>query len=351
MNIAVQTHQLTKSFDQYNTAVYKLDLNVYRGEILALLGPSGCGKTTILRLIAGFEKPEHGSIVLNKRLIVGQGVFTPPEQRGVGMVFQEYALFPHMTVFENVGFGLHKKSKAQIEETVLAMLKLVGLQDFAHRFPHELSGGQRQRIALARALAPRPVLLLLDEPFSNLDADLRAQMRVELRAILKSIQATAILVTHDQEEAMYFGDRVAVINQGKLEQIGTPEEIFHQPVSRFVAEFMGETNFLPGEVKAGVIETELGVLNQNVDFPDGTRVELALRPDDVQFKLQSDGESKVLARNFRGPTNVYRLQLPSGRELQAMENHTHIIPPGAAVAVYLNPGHDLAVFSAGDSGC
>jgi iron(III) transport system ATP-binding protein len=169
-------------------------------------------------------------------------------------------------------------------------------------------------------------------------------MRVELRSILKSIQATAILVTHDQEEAMYVGDRIAVVNQGKLEQIGTPEEIFHQPATRFVAEFMGETNFLPGEVASRGIATELGVFHQKVDFPNGTKVELALRPDDVQFELKPDGESRVLARNFRGPTNVYVLQLPSGHELQAMENHTHIIQPGTPVVVTINPGHDLAVF-------
>jgi len=344
--IAVQTHKLTKSFDEYNTAVYKLDLEVYRGEILALLGPSGCGKTTILRLIAGFERPEQGSIVLNGQVISGDGRFVPPERRGIGMVFQDYAIFPHLVVSENIGFGLHKKSKTEYEKTVMAMLQLVGLEELSHRYPHELSGGQRQRIALARALAPRPVLLLLDEPFSNLDADLRMQMRIELRSILKKIQATAILVTHDQEEAMFMGDRIAVINQGKLEQIGTPEAVFHQPETRFVAEFMGDTNFLPGKVCAEGIETEIGVHPQRVSLPHGNEVVITLRPDDIRFEPDADSKCTVVSRTFRGIMNIYRLSLPSGHQLLAMKSHSSMIAPGTRVSVTIDPGHDLAIFPA-----
>jgi iron(III) transport system ATP-binding protein len=342
--IAVQTKKLSKSFDAYNTAVHQLNLEVQQGEILALLGPSGCGKTTILRLIAGFERPENGSIWLNNQKITGDGVFVPPERRGVGMVFQDYAIFPHLSVFKNVSFGLRKKKKTEIEEIVAEMLNLVGLAAYARRFPHELSGGQRQRVALARALAPRPVLLLLDEPFSNLDADLRTQMRTELRTILKKIQATVILVTHDQEEAMFMGDRIAVINRGQLEQINTPETVFHQPVTRFVAEFMGETNFLPGVVCDQGIETEIGLYAQKSNLPIGTQVEITLRPDDVQFEPQADAQCSVAARNFRGATNFYTLALPSGHRLSVMEKHTSTVETGTPVMVQIDPGHDLAIF-------
>ena len=312
-----------------------------------MLGPSGCGKTTTLRLIAGFERPDSGSITVSDRLVAGDGVFIPPEKRGVGMVFQDYALFPHLTIHENVGFGLHTRPNAEVNETVMSMLELVGLQQFAQRYPHELSGGQRQRIALARALAPQPFLLLLDEPFSNLDADLRTQMRVEVRQILKSINATAIFVTHDQEEALYLGDRIAILNHGRLEQAGHPEGIFHQPATRFVAEFMGNTDFLPGLVHAEGIETEIGILSQKVALPVGTQVEIALRYDDLRFERNPQAACQVQERHFRGALNIYSLRLPSGQTVQAYKNHTDIIPPGTPVDVRIDPGHELAVFHEG----
>ncbi len=342
--VAVNCTNLTKIYDGETTALYDLNLTVKKGEILAVLGPSGCGKTTSLRLIAGFIRPDNGEIFIDGERVAGKTRFVPPEKRGVGMVFQEHALFPHLTARANVSFGLHKKSPAlQVDY----LLKLVGLDHLADRYPHELSGGERQRVALARALATKPILVLLDEPFSNLDADRRTRIREEVRAILKTTGSTAIFVTHDQEEARYMGDRLAVLNNGHLEQIGSPEEIFHNPKSRFVAEFMGNTDFLPGTIVDDGIQTELGVIPQRMDLPIGSEVELALRFDDVDFRLDEKGSSMVLARHFKGSYNIYRLRLPSGRLLHAMKNHTELLRPGSPIRITLDFGHNLACFYAG----
>lgn len=345
----VQITNLHKHFDETFAAVHALDLEIFSDEILALLGPSGCGKTTTLRLIAGFERPDTGSVEIHGKVMAENGTFVPPEKRGVGMVFQEYALFPHLTVIENVAFGLHEVSKPERTTVAMENLRLVGLAELADRYPHELSGGQRQRVALARAIAPRPVLILLDEPFSNMDADLRTQLREDVRAILKEINATAVFVTHDQEEAMYMGDRIAVMNQGRIEQIGSPEQLFHTPANRFVAEFMGSTDFLPGIVRAEGIETELGMILQQIDLPAGTEVEVALRADDLTFEPKAGAESAVLERQFRGALNLYRIKLPSGRWLHAFKNHTSEIKPGEPVRIKIDPGHRLAVFQNGEA--
>jgi iron(III) transport system ATP-binding protein len=343
---AVRCLDLSKSFNGV-TALEGLDLEVYRHEILAVVGPSGCGKTTLLRLIAGFERPDRGQVILEEQLVTDQFHAVPPEQRGVGMVFQDYALFPHLDVFENVAFGLNGMPKKAGLDQVRSMLKLVGLQDLSGRFPHELSGGERQRVALARALAPRPVLLLLDEPFSNLDADRRTVMREEVRAILRGIGATAIFVTHDQEEALFIGDRLAVFNAGRLDQISGPEEIFHRPATRFVADFMGQTDFLPGTVTTQGVRTEIGLLPQQLALPEGTEVEVTFRADDVQFSQHPEGDSLILARHFKGALNIYRLRLPSGRLVHALQPHTLILKPGTPVYVRAAPGHELACFHAG----
>ncbi|MCH7663875.1 MAG: ABC transporter ATP-binding protein [Chloroflexi bacterium] len=345
-NFAVNGVGLSKIFGDV-TAVNNLDITVKPGEILAVVGPSGCGKTTALRLIAGFEKPDTGRITLGENIVADERIHVPPEKRGVGMVFQEYALFPHLTVFDNVSFGLNRNNHREAD--TISMLKLVGLEVFAERYPHELSGGQRQRVALARALAPRPILILLDEPFSNLDADLRLRMREEVRVILRGINATAIFVTHDQEEALFMGDRLAVMYQGEIVQVGTPEEIFHQPATRFVAEFMGKTDFLPGEVVATGIETEIGLIPQKLELKLGTKVELAVRADDIGFEPDKNSKSLVLARHFQGAMNLYRLRLPSGRLLHAYQPHTNIISPRTTVRVWAEPGHPLACFINGSA--
>ena len=345
MNFALEVRDLTKQFGLDELpAVHEVSFSLEKGEILTLVGPSGCGKTTTLRLIAGFEQADQGSVILGGRAVSNGRRFTPPERRGVGMVFQEHALFPHLTVYENVAFGLIKQPKEKVVKNTRSMLNLLGLERLAERYPHELSGGERQRVALARALAPQPIVLLLDEPFSSLDADLRSQIREEVRVILKGIGATAVFVTHDQEEALFMGDRLAVFNQGRLEQIGTPEQIFHNPATRFVAEFMGQTDFLPGIVTASGIQTEVGLLSQKVDLPEGSQVELAMRADDVTFETHEDADGLILARQFKGAMNIYRLRLGSGRIVHAFQPHTRILKPGTPVRVIANPGHPLACF-------
>lgn len=343
--IALEVRNLVKRFhDASQSAVDDISFDLKEGEILALVGPSGCGKTTTLRLIAGLERPDSGSIHLNDRIVASDSVFVPPEERGVGMVFQDYALFPHLNVYENVAFGLRGKKLAEIRTIVGEMLHMVGLLSFSKRYLHELSGGERQRVALARALAPRPVLVLMDEPFSSLDADLRAEVREHVRGILKSMRATVVFVTHEQEEALFMGDRLAVLQHGRLEQIDSPEQIFHDSRTRFVAEFMGDSDFLPGVAVPGGIQTEIGLLEQPVDLPVSSPVEIALRADDVGFYVDGEGNSVIVERFFRGAFNLYRLRLDSGTILHAFSEHTKIIPTGTRVRSVISAEHPLSVF-------
>ncbi len=341
ISFCVECKRISKQFGG-TTALDGVNLEVRAGELLALVGPSGCGKTSLLRLIAGFEKPDSGCIYLNGRAVAGEGAFIPPEKRRVGMVFQDYALFPHLTIQDNVAFGL--KSREGREAETRRLLKLVGLEGYGSRYPHELSGGERQRVALARALAPGPLVLLLDEPFSNLDSERRVQMREEVRSLLLELGATAIFVTHDQEEALFMGDRLAVMNRGRVEQAGRPEEVFQSPATRFVAEFMGSADFLPGEVTREGVQTEIGLLRQVVDLPLGAPVEVAFRADDVSFWPQDGAPGRVERRRFQGMSNLYRLRLPSGRVLHALQPHTCQVPEGACVFVRAEPGHPLACF-------
>jgi iron(III) transport system ATP-binding protein len=314
-------------------AVDRLSLRAEAGQVLALLGPSGCGKTTTLRLIAGFEMPDEGEIAIAGRVMTEarRGISVPPEERGVGVVFQDYALFPHLTVADNVGFGLHALPRGERRDRVRAVLDLVGLLDFAPRYPHELSGGQQQRVAVARALAPAPALILLDEPFSNLDADLRSQMRDEVEKVLRGTGTTAVFVTHDQEEAFTIADVVGVLNAGRLEQLAPPETIYHHPATPFVAEFVGAADFLPGLVTSGGIVTEIGVFGNVEGRELGEKVQVMIRPDDVTFVPAADGEAVILRRYFRGSENLYCLGLPSGDRVHSSQPSSAAFPTGMRV--------------------
>jgi len=345
----LRLQNVTKRFGG-STAVSGLDLTVRDGELLTLLGPSGCGKTTTLRMIAGLESPSEGRIRVGDTTVAGIDGFTSPENRDVGLVFQEFALFPHLTVAENIAFGLDGSDPDRVE----MLLDLVGLTGYGDRSPTDLSGGERQRVALARSLAPEPDVLLLDEPFSNLDVRLRVEMREEVRRILKETGVTAVSVTHDQEEAMSISDRVAVMYDGQLEQVDTPERVFQQPRSRFVASFLGHASFVSGRVDGDTVESGLGPISRaSVDGLatqyDGTRVDVMLRPDDVVARPAREAEAngRAVHRRFLGPTVLYRIELDSGDTVGCMHNHDAEIPLNEPLRVELDVGHDLAWFPSG----
>ncbi|MCU4740404.1 ABC transporter ATP-binding protein [Halobacteria archaeon AArc-m2/3/4] len=351
-NVVLELDDVAKHYGS-ERVIPELSLSVRDGEILTLLGPSGCGKTTTLRLIAGLERPDGGEIALEGTSVAGNGSFVPPERRGVGVVFQEFALFPHLTAGENVAFGLREWPEPDREARVDEMLELVGLAAHADDYPDELSGGQQQRVALARSLAPEPEMLLLDEPFSNLDVDLRVEMREEVRRIIKEAGVTAVSVTHDQEEALSISDRVAVMNEGDIEQIDAPERVFQQPESRFVAGFLGHASFLSGRVHGDHVGTALGrVLRDDVnglaEEYDGTRIDLLVRPDDVTAYPATGAETDgtVVYRRYLGPTVLYRVELDDGDVIECMHNHSDQIDLDERVAVRVTADHELAWFPA-----
>ena len=315
------------------------------GEIACLLGPSGCGKTTALRAIAGFHPLQSGQIRLMQQEVGSANHPMPPELRNIGMVFQDYALFPHLSVADNIGFGLYRRSKRERDTRIAQMLDLVGLRELANSAPHQLSGGQQQRVALARALAPQPALLLMDEPFSNLDVTLRERLALEVRDLLKQTGTTAVIVTHDQHEAFAVADRVAVLAEGRLQQWGTPMQLYHRPANRFVASFIGEGMMLRGHMgEAGQVTTELGVFKPE-SLPDGLHrddpVDLLVRPDDIQHDDASPLQARVLAKAFRGAQFLYTLALPSGQQLLSLvpSHHDHAI--GEAIGIRLELDHQV----------
>jgi iron(III) transport system ATP-binding protein len=340
------------------TAVQDLSLAVYERELLTLLGPSGCGKTTTLRMIAGLETPSSGEIRLDGESVAGDGQFLEPENRDVGIVFQDFALFPHMTVEENVGFGLTDADTEERDRRVDELLELVGLSTFDDRTPDQLSGGQQQRVALARALAPEPDLLLLDEPFSNLDVRLRVRMREEVRRILKQAGVTAVSVTHDQEEALSISDRVAVLSNGRLEQIGQPEAVFQQPESRFVAEFLGRAGFLSGTVEREGVRTGIGAFDPATfqgltDDYEGTAIDVLVRPDDLEAvpveaggETGDTGDGRIVHRQYTGSSFIYRVELDTGDVIHCEHNHTTDIDLDRRVSIGFVADHMLAWYSA-----
>jgi iron(III) transport system ATP-binding protein len=309
-----------------------------------LLGPSGCGKTTVLRCIAGFETPSGGRILLNGVVVSSAATSLPPEKRRIGMVFQEHALFPHLTAARNIAFGFSNKTEARSRVQELA--DLTGITALLHKYPHELSGGQQQRVALSRALAPHPDLLLLDEPFSNLDTGERERLAHELRDIIKASGATAILVTHDQNEAFAMADEIGVMHDGRIEQWDSAYNLYHRPVNRFVADFVGQGVFLPAKALDGrQLEIELGVLNAKV--PHGgregeTALEVLLRPDDVIHDDASDMQAEVVHKAFRGAEILYTLKLASGRKVLALvpSHHNHAL--GERIGIRLDVDHVVA---------
>ena len=326
----VRLRGVSKSFGRVH-AVRDLNLDVERGELVAVLGPSGCGKTTLLRAIAGFERPDAGSIVVSDEEVAGPGRFVPPERRRIGMVFQDYALFPHLTVTANVAFGLANRPREEREALTRRTLELVGLQHKSSRHTHELSGGERQRVALARALAPEPAVVLLDEPFSNLDATLRAGLRREVELILRDAEATALLVTHDQEEALSLADRVAVMREGRIVQVGAPEEVYVRPASRWAAQFVGEVNVLAGVAHGRGVETELGLFDLRA--PASGAVHVAVRPEQLEVRADHDGNAEVVAREFRGHDVLYRLRHEGGRVVLVQLASLELYEVGARVFV------------------
>ena len=327
-----------------------LDLELASGTICCLLGPSGCGKTTVLRCIGGFEHVAAGEIRLDGELVGSPAIHWPAEQRRIGMVFQDYALFPHLSVERNVGFGIAGRARAR--ERTRELLETVGLASAARRYPHELSGGQQQRVALARALAPQPRLLLLDEPFSNLDVDLREQLAAEVRTILKASGTTAVFVTHDQNEAFAMADEIAVMNRGRIQQRAGAYELYHRPNSRFVADFIGQGVFLDGlvqdskhlRIELGEVRTEAPIryADTGAPCPPGAQVQVLLRPDDVLHDDASPVRAKVMHKAFRGAEILYTLQLDSGARALAMvpSHHNHALHE--PIGVRLDMDHVIA---------
>lgn len=351
MNTLLELRNIRHAYGR-QTVVNDLSLALKKGAIGCLLGPSGCGKTTVLRCIAGFEPISAGEIALNGVVISNADFSLPPERRHIGMVFQDYALFPHLTVQANVGFGLHRMQKTERAARTAEMLKTVGLADVADKYPHQLSGGQQQRVALARALAPKPDLLLLDEPFSNLDVTLRGRLSLEVRDILKSQNATAILVTHDQDEAFAIADEIGVMHQGEIQQWDTGYNLYHRPANRFVANFIGQGVFLPGKIlDPHHVEIELGTLAGEVPhqcMPDcqlcreGNPVDVLIRPDDIVHDDASPLQAAVMHKAFRGADIMYTLRLPGGGTALSLvpSHHNHAI--GEKIGIKLEADHVVA---------
>jgi iron(III) transport system ATP-binding protein len=327
------------------TAVRDVSLLLTGGAIGCLLGPSGCGKTTLLRAIAGFEPLAGGSIVLGQRELSGAGIRLAPEQRRIGMVFQDFALFPHLDVRSNIGFGLNRLPADQRQAVVEEMLQLTGLAPWSRAMPHELSGGQQQRVALARALAPDPDILLLDEPFSSLDTELREQLAVEVRELLRAKNMTAILVTHDQQEAFAMADQVTLLRQGEVVQTDTAYNLYHRPTNLFAAGFIGRGTVITVHVdREGKLANGLGVLpGELAGRARGGKLHLLVRPDDVRHDPDSPRALEIVSRSFRGAHFLYELMLPDGQRIPCTTESHVLFEPGASMPITFDLRH-LIIF-------
>lgn len=335
-----------------HTVVDGVDFKLQAGQIACLLGPSGCGKTTLLRCIAGFEEIAGGEISLHGQVVSRQGQRVAPEKRRIGMVFQDYALFPHLTIEQNVAFGLGRKPGEDARQRVTELLATVGLSGQGEKYPHELSGGQQQRVALARALAPRPELILLDEPFSNLDVGLRERLSVEVREILKREGSTAVMVTHDQHEAFAMADEIGIMHHGRIQQWDVPYNLYHRPTNRFVADFIGQGVLIGGTVgENNSVKMELGTLISDTPVEcnetcaacdNGCRVDILLRPDDIVHDDASPVLAEVLHKAFRGADILYTLRLASGSEVLSLvpSHHNHAL--GEKIGIRLDADHVIA---------
>ena len=337
---------LSSGYDD-SQVLNQLDFQLQAGEIGCMLGPSGCGKTTVLRVIAGFENPWQGRILIDGVEVSSREYCLPPEKRNIGMVFQDFALFPHLSVEDNIRFGLKAMSSSKQQTRVHEMLAMVGMPAYAQAYPHQLSGGQQQRVALARALAPRPGILLLDEPFSNMDVELREQLAREVRNILQQENTTAILVTHDQHEAFALADQICVINEGRILQQGTGYNLYHQPSCRFVADFVGQGVIIPATViDSNLVKTDLGMIRgqMTVDTQIGDLVDVLIRPDDVIHDDESEETAIVVEKAFRGADFLYFLRMDSGIEVMCLapSHHNHKI--NERIGIRLDVDH-LVTFS------
>ena len=340
MTYILDINQLDIQIDK-TRIIEDVSFQVVEGEICCLLGPSGCGKTTLLRSIAGFQQPTGGEISMDGRTLADCGHMLPPEKRQIGMVFQDLALFPHLPVKENIAFGMRGFKKSEINERVDSLLKLVDLRHLKDSYPHQLSGGQQQRIALIRAMAPRPRLLLLDEPFSSQDTERRVQLAHEVRNILKQDNTTAILVTHDQKEAFAIADKIGVINSGRLSQWDSAYNLYHEPADKFVANFIGEGVFVCGNVLNGqTLQTELGEIRGDVPkLQAGQLIDLLVRPDDIIHDDESSVQGVLVEKDFRGADHLYKIRMPGNTHILCLapSHHNHEI--GEKIGVRIEPDH------------
>jgi iron(III) transport system ATP-binding protein len=333
-----QMEDVSKSYGGV-VAASAVRLDAEPGELLTLIGPSGCGKSTTLRLLAGLDRPDSGTIRIAGEVVAGRRTWQPPERRRVGLVFQDHALFPHLSVGRNVAFGIDRLTRDEQRRRVAEMLELVRLRHLENRYPHELSGGEQQRVALARALAPRPAVVLLDEPFSSLDETLRGQVRADTVTALRETKTTAVLVTHDQTEALSTGDRVVVMRDGVIEQADTPERVFESPATRFVASFMGDADFLPAQVHHALLSCEIGVVSTVPGWADAdVEVDVVLRPHEVALAPDEESAHRIVAVEYHGAFVLHTVRLASGRTLRSWQTHAVRYPVGTPVAVTVVAG-------------